>query len=246
MRAVRWAPMAYDRAFTFIEALDRLSSVDEVMDSMQRTLNSFGIEFFSFFSLPRQGQRFEEVSLSSRVPWEWQKIYLGRQYVHVSPAVRHCRRTVQPFVWKSAPYDPEREPRATEFVNLMTEFSLSNSISIPIPGPSGCEGCAWLGGERQELTASNMPMIHLVALYAFDRIRSVVNPRPSARPNLTPREREALTWVALGKSAWEIGEILHIAKRTVDEHTQTAMHKLGAANRTQAVAIALRERMIEP
>jgi DNA-binding CsgD family transcriptional regulator len=62
--------------------------------------------------------------------------------------------------------------------------------------------------------------------------------------SLTPREREVLWWAAEGKSAWEIGEILHIAKRTVDEHTHNAARKLGAANRTQAVAIALRERLI--
>jgi LuxR family quorum sensing-dependent transcriptional regulator len=42
------------------------------------------------------------------------------------------------------------------------------------------------------------------------------------------------------------GEILCVAKRTVDEHAQTAMRKLGAANRTQAVAIALRHRLFEP
>ena len=65
-------------------------------------------------------------------------------------------------------------------------------------------------------------------------------------PLLTPREREVLTWVAQGKSAWEIGEILRIGKRTVDEHVQTATRKLNAANRVQAVAIALRERIIEP
>ena len=64
--------------------------------------------------------------------------------------------------------------------------------------------------------------------------------------SLTPREREVLTWVAQGKSAWEIGEILNIGKRTVDEHVQTAARKLDAANRVQAVAIALRERLIEP
>jgi DNA-binding NarL/FixJ family response regulator len=32
----------------------------------------------------------------------------------------------------------------------------------------------------------------------------------------------------------------------VDEHNQTAMHKLGAVNRTQAVAVAMRDRIIEP
>jgi LuxR family transcriptional regulator, quorum-sensing system regulator BjaR1 len=62
--------------------------------------------------------------------------------------------------------------------------------------------------------------------------------------SLTSREVEVLTWAAQGKSAWEIGEILEIAKRTVDEHVQTAVRKLGAVNRTHAVAIAVRDRII--
>ena len=62
--------------------------------------------------------------------------------------------------------------------------------------------------------------------------------------SLTFREREVLWWAARVKSAREIGEILHITKRTVDQHTQNAIHKLGAVNRTQAVATALRERLI--
>lgn len=62
--------------------------------------------------------------------------------------------------------------------------------------------------------------------------------------SLTSREVEVLTWAAQGKSAWEIGEILDSAKRTVDEHVQTAVRKLGAVNRTHAVAIAVRDRII--
>jgi DNA-binding CsgD family transcriptional regulator len=64
-------------------------------------------------------------------------------------------------------------------------------------------------------------------------------------PTLTRRETEVIGWVAQGKTAWEIGTILKIAKRTVDEHTHSAMKKLGAANRAQAVALALRSRLIE-
>jgi LuxR family quorum sensing-dependent transcriptional regulator len=63
--------------------------------------------------------------------------------------------------------------------------------------------------------------------------------------SLTPREREVLAWVARGKSAREVAEILHIAKRTVDEHVQTAVRKLGALNRNHAVAIAVRDGIIE-
>ncbi len=55
---------------------------------------------------------------------------------------------------------------------------------------------------------------------------------------LTPREREIISWVALGKSDWQIGRILMISPKTVNYHVETAKRKLGAATRGQAVAIA--------
>ena len=62
---------------------------------------------------------------------------------------------------------------------------------------------------------------------------------------LTARESEVLGWVARGKSAREIGEILQIAKRTVDAHVHSASRKIGATNRVNAVAIAIRDRIID-
>ena len=69
-------------------------------------------------------------------------------------------------------------------------------------------------------------------------------PRGEAR-SLTVREREVLGWVARGKSAWEIGQILNITKRTVDEHVANAVRKLDAVNRVQAIAIAVRDGIID-
>jgi LuxR family transcriptional regulator, quorum-sensing system regulator BjaR1 len=54
-----------------------------------------------------------------------------------------------------------------------------------------------------------------------------------------------MTWVAQGKSAREIAKILHITKRTVDEHVHSTVRKLGASNRTHAVAVALRGGVIK-
>ena len=68
---------------------------------------------------------------------------------------------------------------------------------------------------------------------------------PTDIPSLTPREIEVLTWAASGKSEVAIAEILLITKRTVDEHISNAARKLGAANKTQAVALALLRRIIE-
>src|SRR3982074_357800 len=48
------------------------------------------------------------------------------------------------------------------------------------------------------------------------------------RNALTSRELEVLTWVARGKSAWEIGKILQISKRTGDQHVHKDVPKLCA------------------
>ena len=62
--------------------------------------------------------------------------------------------------------------------------------------------------------------------------------------HLSPREGEILRLLADGKTNEEIGEALHISPHTVRSHLRGAMQKLEADNRTQAVAIALRQAFI--
>jgi LuxR family quorum sensing-dependent transcriptional regulator len=68
---------------------------------------------------------------------------------------------------------------------------------------------------------------------------------PNGSLSLSPREREVLRLVAQGKSSREIGELLGISSRTVNEHVTSSVRKLSAKNRTHAVAIALRDGIIE-
>jgi PAS domain S-box-containing protein len=62
--------------------------------------------------------------------------------------------------------------------------------------------------------------------------------------SLSLREKEILGWIMQGKSTWDISTILKISERTVKFHVDNIMKKLSAVNRTQAVAIALREKLI--
>jgi DNA-binding NarL/FixJ family response regulator len=63
-------------------------------------------------------------------------------------------------------------------------------------------------------------------------------------PQLTQRERDVLRLLADGNSNEEIGKQLFISAETVRTHLRKAMEKLGAETRTQAVAQALRDRLI--
>jgi DNA-binding NarL/FixJ family response regulator len=63
--------------------------------------------------------------------------------------------------------------------------------------------------------------------------------------SLTEREIEVLRHVAGGNRNREIAERLFISEETVKVHIKHIMEKLGAADRTQAVAIAVRRGIIQ-
>ena len=62
---------------------------------------------------------------------------------------------------------------------------------------------------------------------------------------LTAREVETLGLVAAGNRNRDVGDILSIAEDTVKVHVKHIMEKLGAADRTEAVVIAVRRGIIE-
>jgi DNA-binding NarL/FixJ family response regulator len=61
---------------------------------------------------------------------------------------------------------------------------------------------------------------------------------------LTTREIEVLSQIAEGNRNRDIGEKLFITEETVKVHIKHIMEKLGASDRTQAVAIAIRRGII--
>ena len=62
---------------------------------------------------------------------------------------------------------------------------------------------------------------------------------------LTPREVEVLRHLAGGNRNRDIAEQLFISEETVKVHIKHIMEKLGASDRTQAVAIAVRRGIIQ-
>jgi DNA-binding CsgD family transcriptional regulator/tetratricopeptide (TPR) repeat protein len=61
---------------------------------------------------------------------------------------------------------------------------------------------------------------------------------------LTAREQEVLRLLALGRSNRQIGEELFITGKTASVHVSNILAKLGAASRTEAVAVAYRQGLI--
>jgi NarL family two-component system response regulator LiaR len=67
---------------------------------------------------------------------------------------------------------------------------------------------------------------------------------PETGHDLTPREREVLALLVEGLNNPQIGERLVISVTTVRSHVSSIFSKLGVSNRAEAVALALRNKLV--
>lgn len=132
-----------------------------------------------------------------------------------------------------------RESPATR-VLILTSFHMSDDIARAVA--AGAVGVVAKHAADDELTSS----IRLVAAgeTAFPP-ELVCSREETPVASLTPRQLDVLQSAARGLSNAEIGTILGISKDMVKAHMKVILKKLGAANRTEAVTMAMRENIIK-
>jgi DNA-binding CsgD family transcriptional regulator len=101
-----------------------------------------------------------------------------------------------------------------------------------------------LSGDNVDTTQVDKAALYFEAVEIVDRASGDSLLQAGPREKLTAREIECLRWSAAGKSSEEIAIILSISSHTVISYLKSAMRKLEAVNRMQAVARAYRYRLL--
>jgi DNA-binding CsgD family transcriptional regulator len=189
---------------------------------------------------------YNDVIYLTNLPPKWVAHYVEESYADVDPIIKDCGISRLPIRWTDTYRANARTPAEALMMEDARENGLRRGLTIPVHGPRGELGIFSLNSvlkdaEFVRLTDQTQYDAQVIAYHFHDAARRVLQAErdiPLPIP-LTDREVEILRWTAAGKTAWEIGHILHISERTVNFHIQNTMEKFGVHNKTHAAAKAM-------
>ncbi len=233
-------------AFDFVDDIERISDQRLLMDRFGRELYGYGYHAWIIANLPNPGGHTDSLAMLNGWPQGWTALYRRYKLIRSDPVAALCFRLTAPFECREAPYDPLANPKAKEVMNRASDFGMNQGLCVPIHTSDGYEAIVSMAGEPVVLSGQVRPALHLMALYAYGKAVDLCTPQrfPAVPALLTKREREVLQWTAVGKTSWEISQILGVAESTVIAHIKAAAAKFNTPNRVATVVVALRRREI--
>ncbi len=124
---------------------------------------------------------------------------------------------------------------------VLTSYSTSDNIAAALS--AGATGAVMKSADDSILLTA----VRTVAAgkkFISPEVKGLLAFDPPA-PTLSPRQQEVLFSLVKGFNNTEIADQLGISRTVVKEHVETLLVKLGAANRTEAVGIALRKNLVK-
>lgn len=161
-----------------------------------------------------------------------------------------------PFEWREAVGSTQLSTKQRQFFGEAGEFGISFGFTVPIHGPHAQFSALTVTSDvpahlADRLISANRFLIHVMGLYYNEHVGSILlkqiqgpEREGSIAPVLSVREKDCLSWVAQGKSSWEISRLFGISERTVNFHIENAKRKLGVYSRQHAVVKAVIMKLI--
>jgi DNA-binding CsgD family transcriptional regulator len=141
-------------------------------------------------------------------------------------------------------------PQNVQFLNDALDAGLRTGLSMSLRMPSEPQFAAMTlattmpRAEFESITREHELRLLLAAYYFDNHVQSLLVVERLGDARLTQREKDCLRWIAMGLKRERIAEKMRVTTPTVDFHIQNARRKLGAKTREQALALALKARLI--
>jgi LuxR family transcriptional activator of conjugal transfer of Ti plasmids len=236
----------------FIDNLSSASDPSSLREAMAQAAAELELSCFAYLSVPHQ--RGARPRLISTYPTAWTTHYMQNRYERLDPVVIRTLSHREPFEWGLGVESITSSKSQKELFEEAAKFGIRYGFTVPIHDSRGSVAAVTFAtGERrsnfERSINAHARVLQLMAMYFHAHAKRTLGcGRLIGEVSLSPREFECLEWAARGKSAWEIGRILGISRRTAAFHLDNAKAKLGVHSICQAVArlIASRPTMENP
>lgn len=218
----------------------------EVLHLMRQCTAQFGFSHFMIARLPSgEQQRFAERLVLSSWSSDMVREYDAATVFHASALIERLRHTKLPIFAETAVLMNTQGDDAIDTIGrLFAGHAMRNAFAVLLHTTHGEAFAVLLSGPRTEPDRAETADLYLTLLQLFEILERTFETGASARERLSAREIECLRWAAAGKSSDEIAIILGISVYTVSSYFKTATRKLDAVNRMQAIARAMRMKLI--
>lgn len=238
--------MEQARLETLLEHLQTTKSIDELQVWAHELRDHYRVAHVVYHTVKQSGEHVGAFTYDI----VWARRYVERDYVSIDPVVKGALRRFHPMDWKSLEWS---SAAAREFFRDARAHGIGNQgWTIPIWGPNGEFAIFSLNHETSDEEWAAFTSAHASELLVVSHLMHQQAKRILAKETdvptmeLSPREREALSLLSLGKSRAEVADDLHISENTLRAYIDSARHKLGALNVTHAVALAMARGVIAP
>ncbi len=235
---------------TFDEMLacDSASALEGKLADFCSSLGFGGYSYLSFYP-PFPDMR---SYYATNYPDYWLQRYVEKNYIFCDPVLVKARTRRMPFSWDETTSYNQLSKKQKRICGEGSDAGIERGVSVPINGPNGEFSCLTfsfdgLTSEMNEIRKVGAADLILLGNFYHNVLwDKFFSSKGEPSPALTEREADILTWVARGKSSWDISVILGISEDGVKFHIRNACRKLGASSRVYAVTKAITMHLIRP
>lgn len=138
--------------------------------------------------------------------------------------------------YRFSDFAPHDDRVFKDYWDAMGEAGIADALCATSYGAKGVITSLHLGFGDRDIDAQTARVAQMAGLLLTERLMEFAGGLEDDLPELSPRERDCLAYVADGKRDSDIADLLGISDTTVRFHVDNARRKLGAINRPQAVA----------
>ncbi|MEM5494814.1 LuxR C-terminal-related transcriptional regulator [Hoeflea sp. AS16] len=227
-------------------ALQAIRTEFDLVDFLRKLSRHFDFSGFLLFSIPAQtDDRLQPRVELSDLPAGMIERYDELGLLKNSQLFETLRRSTVPITMETlAWHDTRPSEEGQAAIRFFTSYNMTTAAFFPVHGSGGGRAVFGFLGDRDQLTHAETGEMGVLTAHAYSVYSNLKNASRDDGCGLTPREIEAVHWVANGKTSSEIASILSLSEHTVNTYINNAVRKLDCVNRTQLVAKALRLHLI--